>query len=324
MVLRVAFQMDDITSINIETDSTFAIAFEAQKRGYEIYYYSPESLGLENHHTVAYMQPIKLHNDPKDFVSFLAPPVQTNLSDMDVIWLRQDPPFDMRYITSTYFLERVTANTLVVNHPTHVRNCPEKLFTHYFSEFMPDTLVSENHVHIQEFYKKHQDIIIKPLYGCGGEGIVRFTGNADALDSLIETYRHSYQCALVFQAFIPNVTQGDKRIILVDGKAVGAVLRIPPEGQIQANFHQGGVAAKTTLTENEHAICEALGPVLRDKGLLFVGIDIIDGYLTEINVTSPTGIHEINHFDKTCIEALIWDALETKLNATHMMDLEIL
>lgn len=313
MVLRVAFQMDDISHIHPEKDSTFMIALEAQARGYEIYYYHPSTLALEDHHVTAHITAIQLQQNSKDHVIFLDKPARILLSEMDVIWVRQDPPFDMRYISTTYLLDLIKGNTFIVNNPTEIRNCPEKIFVHYFSEFMPPTLVSEHLPAIQDFYNTHQDIVIKPLYGCGGEGIIRFNGNSKTLASHVTQMVDTYQCPLVFQRTIPEVCDGDKRILLVDGKAVGAVLRVPPKGQLHANLHAGGTAVKTQLTDRDMDICQLIGPILRDRGLLFVGIDVIGDYITEINVTSPTGIQEVNRFDHTCVEALIWDAIEAKL-----------
>jgi glutathione synthase len=312
MSLAVAVQMDPIQSINIDADSTFVLMLEAQQRGHGLWYYTPKTLSLHGGRVIAKAQRIRdIRRKPGDHVEL--EPMQTlDLSMMDVVLLRQDPPFDMAYITTTHLLERIHPRTLVVNDPMHVRNAPEKLFVTHFQELMPPTLITVDRDEIVAFRKQYKDIVVKPVYGNGGSGVFHVKPDDENLSAILEVFTQFYREPIIVQRYIPEIRKGDKRIILVDGKAAGAVSRMPQEGEARANFHAGGRAQKTELTQRERMICEAIGPALAERGLVFVGIDVIGDYLTEINVTSPTGIQEINRLSGTKIEADIWDAIETR------------
>jgi len=308
MPVTVAIQMDPIEQIDIRKDSTFALALAAQKRGYELYHYQVHDLVLEDGQLLAKMRPLEVRAKIGNHAS-LGEAIWRKLDDMDVVLMRQDPPFDMNYITATHLLEHISDRTLVINDPVSVRNAPEKLFVTAFVDLMPPTLIARNLDMIRDFRSRHQDIIIKPLFGNGGAGVFHLTPEDENLSSLVEIFEQISPEPLIIQKYIPAIKEGDKRIILVDGEPVGGVSRLPPAGEVRANFHVGGRAQKTVLTARDYEICGRIGPVLREKGLVFAGIDVIGDYLTEINVTSPTGIHEINALDNIQIEELIWDAI---------------
>jgi glutathione synthase len=312
MSLAVAVQMDPIHAINIDADSTFVLMLEAQGRGHGLWYYTPKTLSLHGGRVIAKAQRVKEIRRKKGDHVELGPMEPLDLSMMDVVLLRQDPPFDMAYITTTHLLERIHPRTLVINDPVHVRNAPEKLFVTHFQELMPPTLITVDKDEILAFRKKHKDIVVKPLFGNGGSGVFHVKPDDENLGSILEVFTQMFREPIIAQRYIPEIRKGDKRIILVDGKAAGAVSRMPLEGEARANFHAGGAARKAELTPREKMICEAIGPALSERGLVFVGIDVIGDYLTEINVTSPTGIQEINRLSGTKIERDIWDAIETR------------
>ncbi|MBI1179331.1 MAG: glutathione synthase [Alphaproteobacteria bacterium] len=311
MSLAVAIQMDPIAGINISADSTFALALEAQRRGHGLYYYLPRDLSFVHGRVVARAHPLTVRREPGNHFTLGAEEV-IDLATFDVVLLRQDPPFDMDYITTTHLLEHVHPDTLVVNDPMHVRNAPEKLFVTRFPELMPPTLISASKRDVEAFRAEHKDIIMKPLFGNGGAGVFRVREDDENFNSLFEMFTQFYVEPIVVQRYVPEVRLGDKRIILVDGKAVGAINRVPAAGESRSNMHVGGRAEKSSLTRREHEICEAIGPALAERGLIFVGIDVIGRYLTEINVTSPTGIQEIDRFDGANLSGLIWDAIEAR------------
>jgi glutathione synthase len=311
VTLSVAIQMDPIQSIDIDGDSTFALALEAQARGHSLFYYLPKNLSLDKGIVVARGQDLTVRREQGNFAT-LGEERQIDLSTMEVVLLRQDPPFDMGYITATHMLERIHPKTLVVNDPGHVRNAPEKILVTEFPELMPETLITANKDDIVAFRHEYKDIIMKPLYGNGGAGVFRVREGDENLNSLFEMFEQFYREPIIAQRYLPEVRQGDKRIILVDGKAAGVVNRVPAEGETRSNMHVGGRAIKSDMTARDHEICEAIGPMLSERGLIFVGIDVIGDYLTEINVTSPTGIQEIDRYDGVNLSAQIWDAIEAK------------
>ncbi len=311
MSLAVAIQMDPIATIDIEADSTFALALEAQARGHRLHHYLPQHLSLRAGRVVALMRPLEVRNRAGDHAS-LGAPETIDLATMDVVLMRQDPPFDMSYITATHLLEHVHPKTLVVNDPVHVRNAPEKLFVTHFDGLMPPTLITAERDLIVAFRAEHGDIILKPLFGNGGAGVFHVTPEDENLNALLEMFTTLFREPIIAQAYLPAVRAGDKRIILVEGEPVGAVNRVPPPGEARANLHVGARPQKAALTDREREICAAIGPALRERGLIFTGIDVIGDYLTEINVTSPTGIQEINRLDGTRLEARIWDAIEAR------------
>jgi len=313
MSLAVAIQMDPIETINIDADSTFALALEAQRRGHTLHHYLPRQLTLKDGRLTARARPLELRRERGRHFT-LGAPETLELAQMDVILMRQDPPFDMAYITATHLLEHVRDDVLVVNDPVSVRNAPEKLFATHFPGLMPPTLISSDHDAIMAFRREHGEIIVKPLFGNGGAGVFRLGPADENLNALLELFTQIYREPIIVQRYLPEIRQGDKRIILVDGKPVGGVLRVPPAGEARANLHVGGKAVKTVLTAREHEICAAIGPTLKEQGLVFVGIDVIGDYLTEINVTSPTGIQEINRLDGVALETKLWDAIEDRLH----------
>ncbi|NNE84947.1 MAG: glutathione synthase [Alphaproteobacteria bacterium] len=316
MSLAVAIQMDPIESIDIDGDSTFALALEAQARGHALFHYLPQNLSLRDGRVLARAQPLEVRREAGNF--FTKGGEQTlDLAGVDVVLMRQDPPFDMAYITATHVLEHVHPQTLVVNDPVSVRNAPEKLFVTHFDGVMPPTLITSNSDDIKAFRAEHGDIIIKPLYGNGGSGVFHIEPGNENLTALLELFTDLYREPIIAQRYLPEVRQGDKRIILVDGEAVGAINRVPAQGEARSNMHVGGTPLKTDLTPRERDICTAIGPALKEQGLIFVGIDVIGDYLTEINVTSPTGIQEIDRFDGSNLSALIWDAIETRHGETR-------
>jgi glutathione synthase len=315
MSLAVAIQMDPIESIDITGDTSFALMLEAQSRGHSLWYYTPDHLSLNETRIEAVGQSLTLRDAVGDHAT--AGPSQCRpLAEFDVILMRQDPPFDMAYITATHLLEMLPASTMVVNNPAEVRNAPEKLLVTMFPELMPPTLIARDPEAIKRFRKTHQDIIVKPLFGNGGAGVLRLTPSVQSLKSLVVLFFAASREPVMVQAYLPAVRQGDKRIILVDGEAVGAVNRVPGEGEARSNLHVGGSALATELTARDHEICARIGPELRRRGLLFVGIDVIGDYLTEINVTSPTGIREIARLSGVDIASLTWDAIEAA-HPTH-------
>jgi len=313
MSLTVAIQMDPIESIDISGDSTFVMALEAQARGHTLYHYLPQDLALTNGRIIAGARPLEVRREEGNHFTMGAQE-WIDLTKVDVILMRQDPPFDMAYITATHLLEHVHPETLVVNDPAEVRNAPEKLFVTHFPDLMPPTLITSNQEQILEFREEHQDIIVKPLFGNGGAGVFHITPGDENLNSLLEMFTELYREPIIIQRYEPAVRAGDKRIILIDGKPAGALNRVPAKGESRSNLHVGGTAKQSRLTKREEEICEAIGPTLKERGLIFVGIDIIGDYMTEINVTSPTCLQEINHFDGVKLETDIWDAIQSKLS----------
>lgn len=314
MPLRVACQMDPIDRIDIRGDSTFALLLEAQRRGHEIFYYLPQHMALLGPKLIARGSSLRVED--KVGSHYRVDNARTeNLADWDVVLLRQDPPFDMAYITSTHLLERIHPKTLVVNDPGHVRNAPEKVFVLDFQDLMPPTLVTRNPEDVKAFRAEYKDIIIKPLYGNGGASVFRLGPEDTNFNSLIELFQTVFREPFMVQQYRPEVRAGDKRIILVDGEVVGAINRVPAADETRSNLHVGGQAVSTELTPRDREICTRIGPELKRRGLLFTGIDVIGPYLTEINVTSPTGIRQIKNFGGPDVAALIWDAIEQKVGA---------
>lgn len=311
MKLNVAVQMDPIARINIKGDSTFALLLEAQKRGHGLSYYTPDKLSMVGDEIVAPVQLLTVRDEPGNHFT-LGEPRRQALNGFDVVLLRQDPPFDLAYITSTHFLERIHPKTLVVNDPASVRNAPEKLFVMNFPQLMPPTLISRDLDEINAFRDKHGAVVMKPLHGHGGAAVFRVMPQDMNFGSLFDMFAVTFREPWVIQQFIPEVKHGDKRIILVNGEFAGAVNRVPATDDLRSNMVRGGAAKETELTAREREICETLGPVLRERGLLFVGIDVINGNLTEINVTSPTGIRAIAHLGGPDVAAKIWDVIEQK------------
>src|SRR5476651_2375680 len=311
MALTVAIQMDPIEKIDIGGDSTFALALEGQRRGHGLLYYGPRDLTFRENKVTARVRPLNVRAVKGDHFA-LGDAFVYDLSSADVILMRQDPPFDMAYITATHILERLPPKTLVCNDPFHVRNAPEKLFVTQFKDFMPPTLITSDREEIRTFRAEHRDIILKPLYGNGGAGVFRVKEDDENLGALLEMFTTFYREPVIVQRYLPQVRQGDKRIILVDGEFAGAINRVPAEGEARSNMHVGGRPEATELTAREKAICAAIGPELKKRGLIFTGIDVIGDYMTEINVTSPTGIQEVKRFGGADIAALVWDAIEKK------------
>ena len=311
MSLTVAIQMDPIGSVDIDADSTFRLAEEAQARGHSLIYYTPEALTFDEGRIMAQAQTLRVQR-VKGAHASLGEPERRDLRDCDVILLRQDPPFDMSYITTTHLLDRLAGDVVVVNDPFWVRNYPEKLLVLNFPDLTPPTLIARNLDELQSFKARHGDIIVKPLYGNGGAGVFRLGPDDRNLNSLHELFSSINREPLIAQKFLPAVSKGDKRVILVDGEPVGAINRIPAAGETRSNLHVGGRAEKVALSDRDREICAAIGPLLREKGQIFVGIDVIGDWLTEINVTSPTGIQELQRFDGTNVAGLIWDAIERR------------
>ena len=309
---KIAIQMDPLEKINPKEDSTFVIAQEAQRRGYKLFHYSPKDISLKNNTIIATGCYFKIINQGKKFFK-KQKKISINLNQFHCVLVRQDPPFNMEYITATYFLEMLNQKVLVVNNPTEIRNNPEKLSMFNFKNLIPDTLISEDLAEIQNFIKKYKFTILKPLYGNGGEGIEKVTKGSLKNKTIIQRMIKKYKGAIIAQKFIKEISQGDRRIILIDGEYVGSVARIPKKGSIKANFHAGGSAQRSGLVFKDRKICSKLKPYLKKKGLFFTGIDAIGNYLTEINVTSPTGMQEINRLDNTRLEKIFWDKLEKKI-----------
>ena len=312
MPLKIAFQMDPIEDVNIDGDSSFRIAEEAQARGHELFYYTPDKLAYQEGRVTARGWPLTVRREKGNHYT-LGEEQEIDLADWDVVWLRQDPPFDMGYITSTHLLDMIHPDTLVVNDPFWVRNYPEKLLVLDFPDLTPPTTIARDLATLRAFKEKHGDIILKPLYGNGGAGVFRLDPNDRNFHSLYELFEGINNEPLIAQKFLPDVAAGDKRIILVDGVAVGAINRVPAEGETRSNMHVGGRPEKIAMTERDLEICERIGPLLREKGQIFVGIDVIGGNLTEINVTSPTGIMELDRFDGINVSEMIWEAIEGKI-----------
>lgn len=311
MSLKVAVQMDHISTVNITGDTTFALSLEAQKRGHELYHYTPDRLSMRDGVVTARLEKLEVRDIKGDHFT-LGEPVRRNMLDMDVVLLRQDPPFDMNYITNTHLLERIHPKTLVVNDPAWVRNSPEKIFVTEFPDLMPETLITKDPQEVLEFRREFGDIILKPLYGNGGAGVFHLADGDRNLTSLLEMFGQLFKEPFIAQRYLKDVRAGDKRIILIDGEPVGAINRVPSETDARSNMHVGGRAEQSKLTLREQEICARIGPSLKERGFILVGIDVIGDYMTEINVTSPTGIREIERFDGTNIAALFWDAVEAK------------
>lgn len=312
MPLSVAVQMDPIESINPKGDSTFALMLEAQARGHHLDYYTPDLLSLRDNRLIAAVASVAVHDREKGQHFDLGEVREVDLGGYDVVLMRQDPPFDMHYITLTHMLERIHPRTFVVNPPAAVRNAPEKILVTEFPELMPPTLITRDRAAIAAFRREHGNIILKPLYGNGGAGVFFIQEGDHNLMALIELFEQTFREPFVVQRYLPDVRQGDKRIIIVDGEPVGAINRIPAEGEARSNMHVGGRPELSELTEREREICATIAPALKQRDMIFVGIDVIGGYLTEINVTSPTGIREIKRFGGADIAALIWDAIEKR------------
>jgi glutathione synthase len=316
MSLTVAIQMDPIDRIDISGDSTFALALEAQQRGHKLWYYLPKALAQRGASITTRAQRLTVRNEKGNHHT-VGPMEHLDLATTDVVLLRQDPPFDMAYITTTHILERLPKSVLVVNDPYWVRNSPEKVFVTDYPDLMPPTLVTSDPETVRAFRAEHGEIVVKPLYGNGGTGVFRIRKEDENLNTIMEFFASFVREPMVVQKYVPQVRQGDKRIILVDGEPVGAINRVPAHGEARSNMHVGGRPEKTQLTDREKEICSRIGPELKRRGLIFTGIDVIGDYLTEINVTSPTGIWEIRRFDGTDIAALIWDAIERRAAERH-------
>ncbi|QBK29397.1 glutathione synthase [Roseitalea porphyridii] len=311
MALKVAVQMDHISTIAIAGDTTFALCLEAQARGHALYHYTPDRLSMRGDAVSARLEPLTVRDEEGDHFT-LGPATPTDLSEMDVVLLRQDPPFDMNYITTTHMLERIHPQTLVVNDPAWVRNSPEKLFVMDYARFMPETLITKDIDAIRRFRDEFGDIILKPLYGNGGAGVFHLRDGDRNLTSLLEMFEQLSNEPIIAQRYLSEVRGGDKRIILIDGEPVGAINRVPDESDTRSNMHVGGKALATDMTDREREICAAIGPALRERGFILVGIDVIGGLMTEINVTSPTGVREVAKFGGADIAALFWDAVEAR------------
>jgi glutathione synthase len=312
MSLAVAIQMDPLESIDIDSDSTFALALEAQARGHALYHYLPQDLSFHHGRVSARARGLEVRREKGGHFT-LGEAQSIDLATLDVVLMRQDPPFDMSYITATHLLEHIHPKTLVVNDPFEVRNAPEKLFVTHFAELMPPTLISSDRREIMEFRREHGDLVVKPLFGNGGADVFHVTPEDENLNALLEMFTRIYREPIMVQRYLPEIREGDKRIILVEGEALGALNRVPPAGEARANLHVGGKAVKSELSDRDREICHAIGPTLAERGLIFVGIDVIGDYLTEINVTSPTGIQEIERFSGVPLTARIWDAIEGRV-----------
>jgi len=312
MPLSVAIQMDPIGPIDIDADSTFRIAEEAQARGHSLFYYTPDRLAYVEGRIMARGWPLEVRRVKGDH-AVLGPETEVDLADFDVVWLRQDPPFDMGYITTTHLLDRLRGKTLVVNDPFWVRNYPEKLLVLDFPDLTPPTAIARNLATLRAFRDRHGDIILKPLYGNGGAGVFKLAHSDGNLASLHELFSGINREPLIVQKFLPDVSAGDKRVILVDGEPVGAINRVPAMGETRSNMHVGGRPEKIALSDRDREICDRIGPLLREKGQVFVGIDVIGQWLTEINVTSPTGIQELERFDGINVAERIWQAIEGRV-----------
>ncbi len=313
MTYRVAFQMDPIERVNIDADTSFALAEVAQARGMTLFEYGPEHLSYNAGRIEAYARPMTVRRETGNHVQF-EPRQRLDLArDIDVVWMRQDPPFDMAYITAAHLLERLKGQTLVVNDPEWVRSCPEKILPLDYPSLMPETLITRDRVALDDFRARHGDIILKPLYGNGGAGVFRIKADDGNYSALLEMFFESSREPIIAQAFLKAVAQGDKRIIIIDGQAVGAINRVPQKGETRSNMHVGGQAVPTELTESDLKICNAIGPMLKARRQILVGIDVIGDKMTEINITSPTGVQELKRFSGIDAAALAWDAIEARL-----------
>lgn len=310
-MLKIAVQMDPLERINFEGDSTFALMLEARRRGHQLWYYTPDQLALEGDCLIARAHQIDVFDDPAGYYR-LAEASEIDLIKMDIVLLRQDPPFDLAYITSTHFLERIKSRVLIVNDPEHVRNAPEKIFVMKFSDLMPPTLLTRDRAMIEKFRAKHGEVVMKPLYGHGGAAVFKVSQRDPNFGSLFDMFATLFREPWVVQKFVADVVKGDKRILLIDGIALGALNRIPAQDDIRSNLVRGGSAASTELTQRERLICDRLGPELRKRGLIFVGIDVIEGYLTEINVTSPTGLRALARVGGPNLTPHLFDAIEKR------------
>ncbi len=311
--IQVAVQMDPVQSVDIDGDTSFAMLEEAQSRGHACLVYQPEHLSYVEGRVLARVRPVTVRRKHGDHVNLGEERIIDLANDTDVVLMRQDPPFDMAYITAAHLLEQVQGETLVVNDPAWVRSSPEKIFPLMFADLMPPTLISRDEQAIAQFRAKHKDIIVKPLYGNGGAGVFRLKADDSNYSSLLETFFEISREPVMVQAFLPSVAEGDKRIILIDGELAGGFNRIPQKGETRSNMHVGGKAAAVALSERDLEICKKIGPELKRRGLIFVGIDVIGGFMTEINVTSPTGVRELEQFTGVNATALLWDAIESKL-----------
>jgi glutathione synthase len=312
MTLNIAVQMDPISTIKIKGDSTFALLLEAQNRGHQLYHYTPDRLSLNQGQVIAFAEPLAVRDVESDHYT-LGESQRLDLATIDVVLMRQDPPFDMSYITATHILERLPSTTLVLNDPAQVRNAPEKLFVMDFPDLMPPTLISRDRQEINAFRKDHGDVVMKPLYGNGGAAVFKVSEKDPNFGSLFDLFITTFREPWVIQKFLPKISEGDKRIILIDGEPVGAINRVPAEHDIRANLVRGGAASPTDLSPREKEICAAIGPALQQRGLYFTGIDVIDGFLTEINVTSPTGLRAIKRLGGPDLAVVFWDGIEKKI-----------
>ncbi|MCE3232814.1 MAG: gshB [Rickettsiaceae bacterium] len=307
MLLKIAMQMDPIDSINLDRDTTFTLSLEAQSRGHKLFYYQPHNLSLKNGEVIAVVQEITLQRKKGDHYRF-GKTLEVSMAEMDIVLMRQDPPFDMNYITYTYMLDKIHPKTLVINNPTEVRSCAEKIFVTDFKEFTPPTLISADRDTIRKFYTEQKEIVLKPLYAFGGIDV--FKPDNSNIDSLMDELIGKYNSPIIAQKFLKEIAEGDKRILLLNGEFLGALNRVPKEGNIRANMGEGGVAVQTTLSKREQEIIETVGPELKKRGLIIAGLDVIGGYLTEINVTSPTGLEVMNGLYNTHLEKKFWDVVE--------------
>jgi glutathione synthase len=321
MSLRVAIQMDPIDRLVIRGDSSFALMLEAQRRGHELLYYTPSDIAMRDSRIIAHIQPVEVADEEGNHYR-LGERRQIDLAESDVVLLRQDPPFDMSYITTTHLPEALVPDVLVVNDPASVRNAPEKLFVTQFPDLMPPTLITKSLEDVKAFRREHRDIIVKPLYGNGGAAIFRLQQDDTNLASLVELFQTVFREPFIVQRYQPEVRKGDKRIILVDGEIAGAINRVPSTDETRSNMHVGGRAEPTGITEREREICARIGPELKRRGLIFTGIDVIGDYLTEINVTSPTGIREVKRFGGADIAALIFNVIEDRVGVRKAGDLQ--
>ncbi len=314
MSLKIAIQMDHISTVSIAGDTTFALALEAERRGHALWHYTPDRLSQRDSRAIATVEALQVRDEPGNHFT-LGEPRSADLTEMDVVLLRQDPPFDMHYITTTHILERIHPQTLVVNDPVWVRNSPEKIFVTEFPDLMPETLITRDPKEVDAFRKQHGDIIVKPLYGNGGAGIFHLQEADRNLAALLELFEQMFREPYIVQRYLKEVRGGDKRILLIEGEPVGAINRVPAEHDSRSNMHVGGRAEPAGITPREREICARIGPALKERGFILVGIDVIGDYLTEINVTSPTGVREVAKFGGADIAALFWDAVEARRGA---------
>lgn len=314
--LKIAVQMDSIDTVDKDSDTTIILMHEAQNRGHSLYYYTTDNIALRDGNVKARLFKIHLDDSKNPFYN-IGKSREIDLSTMDVILMRQDPPFDMNYLTYTYFLDMIAKKTMVVNSPQSVRDCPEKIMVTKFKEFTPPTVITRDKNQIIQFFDKHKDVVAKPLYAHGGKDIFHIDSYKNNFNAIIDSLLNNYNEPIIVQKYLKNIIKGDKRIILIDGEFVGAINRVPQKGDIRSNLVQGGEAKKTKLTTREKQICEAIAPELKQRNIMLAGIDVIDGYLTEINITSPTGIKSINNFNNTKLEVIFWDKVESKLRQSQ-------